>query len=198
MKNIILWGDSIRIGYGATVADELQDVARVSWPAGNCEHSVRFLIDWRNWLDEARPDVLHLNCGLHDIKTIGASERQLVVPLEFYRRNLVLLLAQLRAQLPTTRLIFATTTPVIERATTAPERAFFRYNCDIEAANASARQVAAGYDVEINDLWAVVQKQGAERMISADGVHFDAENSRILGLAVAQEIRSALQATATL
>ena len=32
MKNVILWGDSIRIGYCQTVADQLKGVAHVSWP----------------------------------------------------------------------------------------------------------------------------------------------------------------------
>ena len=192
MKNVILWGDSIRLGYGPFVADDLRDVAGVSGPQDNCENSTRFLVHWKNWLGEARPDVLHFNCGLHDIKTVSARTRELVVPLEFYRRNLELVFGELRFALPQTRLIFATTTPVIEAVTASAERAFHRYNADIEAANDAARQVAARHDVAINDLYQLVLERGPQTMINADGVHYNEENSRILGAAVARFIAERL------
>lgn len=192
MKTVILWGDSIRIGYAQTVADELRDVAAVSWPNANCENSTRFLTNWQDWLGESKPDVLHLNCGLHDIKTISARSRELVVPLDFYSRNLDLLFGELRFVLPATRLIFATTTPVVESVTARAGRAFHRTNADIEAANEAARAIATRHDVQINDLWKLVRERGPETMINPDGVHYDETNSRILGQAVAREIRRVL------
>lgn len=188
MKNVILWGDSIRIGYGPFVANELAGVATVSWPEGNGQSSTVMLTQWQNWLGNARPDVLHLNCGLHDVKTVSARRRDLVVPLEFYRRNLELLFGELRFSLPDARLIFATTTPVVESKTNEPGRAFHRFNADIEAANDAARAIAARHDVAINDLWKLVTERGPETMINPDGVHYDDANSRILGAAVARFI----------
>lgn len=193
MKNVILWGDSIRIGYGPFVADDLRDVAAVGWPDANCENLTVMLTQWQNWLGDLKPDVLHLNCGLHDVKTVSPRRRDLVVPLEFYRRNLDLLFDELRFALPDARLIFATTTPVIEPVTASAGRIFHRYNADIEAINDAARAVAARHHVAINDLCKLVTERGPETMINADGVHFDEQNSRILGAAVANSIRQTLK-----
>ena len=132
---------------------------------------------------------LHLNCGLHDVKTVSPRSRELVVPPDVYRRNLAILLGELRFFLPDATLIFAATTPIIETATTDASRAFSRFNRDIEAANAIAIEVAASYNVQINDLWREVQGRGPQTMINADGVHYDEAGSRILGEAVAQKIR---------
>lgn len=193
MKNAILWGDSIRLGYGPFVTEQLRGVADVSWPEGNGQSSTVVLTQWQNWLGDAKPDVLHFNCGLHDVKTVSARRRDLVVPLEFYRRNLEILFGELRFAMPDAQLIFATTTPVIENRTNEPTRMFHRFNDDIDAANDAARVIAARYDVAINDLWQVVQTRGPENMIMPDGVHYDALNSRILGETVAAFIGEKLK-----
>lgn len=188
MKTVILWGDSIRIGYCGFVADELGARAQVSWPSVNCENSTSVLANWQGWLGAAKPDVLHLNCGLHDIKTVSPRRRDLVVPLKFYRRNLEVLFEELRFASPDARLIFATTTPVIESLTAGANRIFHRYNANVEAINEAAREVAARHDVEINDLWKLVMERGPDTMINPDGAHFDEAGSRILGHAVARFI----------
>ncbi len=193
MKNVILWGDSIRQGYGPFVAAELDGVAAVSWPNINCENSTVMLANWQSWLGATKPDVLHFNCGLHDVKTVSPRRRDLVVPLEFYRRNLEILLEELRFALPDTRLIFATTTPVVESLTTSAGRIFHRYNANVEAFNDAAREIATRHDVKINDLWQVVQTRDPQTMINADGVHYDAKNSCILGAAVAGVIAEELK-----
>ena len=188
MKNVMLWGDSIRIGYAPFVAKYLDGVAAVRWPNVNCENSTVFLANWQGWLGAAKPDVLHLNCGLHDVKTVSPRRRDLVVPIEFYRRNLEILFEELRYALPETRLVFATTTPVIQ-SLTAGRSSFHRYNANVEEFNDAAREVAISHDVEINDLWKLVSERGPEKMIEADGAHPNEANSRILGEAVANFIR---------
>ena len=189
MKNVMLWGDSIRIGYAPFVAKYLDGVAAVRWPNVNCENSTVFLANWQGWLGAAKPDVLHLNCGLHDVKTVSPRRRELVVPIEFYRRNLEILFEELRFALPETRLVFATTTPVIRSLTAGGGRIFHRYNANVEEFNDAAREVAISHDVEINDLWKLVSERGSEKMIEPDGVHFNEANSQILGEAVANFIR---------
>lgn len=193
MKNVMLWGDSIRIGYGPFVAAALDGVAAVSWPNMNCENSAVLLANWQNWLGAPKPDVLHFNCGLHDVKTVSARRRDLVVPLEFYRRNLEIIFEELRFALPDAQLIFATTTPVIESQTNAAKKLFHRYNADIEAANDAAREIAARHDVAINDLWKLVVERGPQTMINADGVHYDEASNDILGAAAAEFIRQTLK-----
>ena len=190
MKHVVLFGDSIRLGYRATVAHELKGVADVWSPDDNCENSLKILTYWRSWLEGKNPDVLHLNCGLHDVKTISGETSEMLVPLEWYWRNLERLFENLRQMRPQTKLIFATTTPVLEHVTRAPGRAFCRSNAAIDACNDAARELAERFGVEINDLNALVKKRGPETMINPDGVHFGDEASRILGEAVAQKIRA--------
>lgn len=113
--------------------------------------------------------------------------------VEFYRRNLNILFDELHFALPNTSLIFDTTTPAIESRGNEPKRIFHRFNADIEAANDAAREIAARYDVTINDLWQIVQTHGPHTMINADGVHYDAGNSRILGEAMAGVITAELK-----
>lgn len=190
MKKVILFGDSIRLGYRATVAQELQGQAEVWSPDENCENSLRILTYWSTWLKDKSPDVLHLNCGLHDIKTISASTRELLVPLDFYKRNLNWILDLLQERIPTTKLIFATTTPVLQDVTSSPDRGFHRYNSDILAINQAAKEICERHRVEVNDLHSLVLEQGPENMINPDGVHYDEAQSQILGRAVAAKIRS--------
>ncbi len=192
MKHVILLGDSIRLGYRATVAQKLEKVAHVWSPEENCAHSVNILINFRGWLEGRNPDVLHLNCGLHDIRTLVDGRSEILVPLEWYRRNVEAILALIGERCPQAKLIWATTTPVLEEITGQSGRDFQRFNRDIEAANDAAREVCGRLGVEINDLNAWVKENGPANLINPDGVHFSAEGSRILGERVAWAISAEL------
>ena len=64
--SILLLGDSIRMGYQPFVAELLRGAATVIGPKDNCEDSGKYLTHLDTWLAPA--DVIHFNCGLHDIK----------------------------------------------------------------------------------------------------------------------------------
>jgi hypothetical protein len=68
MKQIILIGDSIRMGYQPTVQQILADQAQVWGPVENGGNSHNVLTHLDAWVIQRQPDIVHLNCGLHDIK----------------------------------------------------------------------------------------------------------------------------------
>jgi len=127
-----------------------------------------------------------MNAGLHDI----ARERDADdcrVSLEQYEANLRTLFSRLRAETDAV-LIWATTTPVIEEKHNSV-KPFDRLNADIDAYNAAAVAIAAEYDVEINDLNALVAGQKADSdLMTPDGVHYTPKGSHLLGQVVASRI----------
>ncbi|MBT6147560.1 MAG: SGNH/GDSL hydrolase family protein, partial [Gemmatimonadetes bacterium] len=86
MKNVTLIGDSIRMGYQQFVEEALKDVARIWGPEINGGDSNNVRTHLPKWLETAA-DVIHLNCGLHDIKK-DYDSGQPQVGVETYRENL--------------------------------------------------------------------------------------------------------------
>ena len=85
--SVVLIGDSIRMGYQDTVRQELQDIAEVWMPDQNGGNSENMLNHMDEWILDRTPDVVHLNCGLHDIKKeFGGAES--VIPVAAYEENL--------------------------------------------------------------------------------------------------------------
>jgi lysophospholipase L1-like esterase len=195
-KQVVLIGDSIRMGYEATVKQELADIADVWSPEDNGAHTVNVLVHLHAWVlnRDPQPDLVHLNAGLHDLKTIWYGGQQSVVPVEHYRRNVETILRTIRERTKA-KIIWATTTPVIyERAHAnhAQYRDFDRYDEYAVSYNLVAGQVYKRLSVPINDLFAVVTAAGKEELLSQDGVHFTPAGCELLGKAVAGKIREAL------
>jgi lysophospholipase L1-like esterase len=133
--------------------------------------------------------VVHLNCGLHDVKR-APDTNALLVPLEEYRATVQQILEQ--AQQGThAAVIWATTTPVNEAHHQA-EKSFTRFNADIRAYNEAAVAIAQALGLPVDDLFTVVMEAGRDRYLSADGVHFTAEGYELLGKAVAEVIKQIL------
>ena len=68
MQQVLLIGDSIRMGYQETVARQLCDVAEVWGPEQNGGDSANVRAHLEEWALSRPAAVLHLNCGLHDLK----------------------------------------------------------------------------------------------------------------------------------
>ena len=67
MKKLILIGDSIRMGYQAAVIRELIGLADVWAPEQNGGNSANILKHLDEWVLRQSPDIVHINCGLHDL-----------------------------------------------------------------------------------------------------------------------------------
>jgi lysophospholipase L1-like esterase len=184
---LVLIGDSIRMGYQDDVARELAGRAEVWAPEPNGGNSRNVLAHLDEWVLSRKPDLVYVNCGLHDLKR--AFGEACSVPFDEYGDNVRRILMQLQGELP--GVIWATITPVDENLH-HQNKGFDRFEADVDAYNEAARAVAVDLGVPIDDLFAVVEEVGKTRLLTQDGVHFTEEGSRILGRAVASITASVL------
>jgi lysophospholipase L1-like esterase len=193
-KHVILIGDSIRMGYQDVVGAKLADVASVWGPEQNCEHTVAVLKRLHPWVLSREADIVHLNAGLHDLRTIVYGRREFVVPLEHYRANVATIFRVLR-EFCRAKFYWATITPILEdriHRARAAARDSERFEQDVLAYNRAAAEEARKAGVEVNDLYAVVDSAGREKLLLEDGVHFTPEGYELLGQAVADFLRKQL------
>ena len=186
MKNVILIGDSIRMGYQPFVARELEKEAQVWGPEQNGGTSRNILAHLDEWVFTRPSDVIHLNCGLHDLARDPDENGEIHdvrVPLEEYENSVREILRG--AQHAGLKIIWATTTPVHE-ANHKAVKTMERREADVEKYNTAASRVANELNVPINDLYEVVMKAGRDKVLLPDGVHYGDEGSALLGKAVAE------------
>lgn len=190
MKTVVLIGDSIRMGYENTVRQTLRGLAEVRSPEDNGGDSNKVLCHLGEWATALRPHVVHVNCGLHDLKTEFGQTRR-AVPLDQYRRNVKRILSLLKAETDAV-VLWASTTPVNETLHHR-NKPFDRFERDVTAYNSAAAKVAGELDVPINDLYSCIDRIGPDRYLTPDGVHFTQEGYDLLGAAVAGFIKPYLQ-----
>ena len=189
MRTVILIGDSIRMGYEAAVREQLAGAAEVWVPEQNGGTSENVLAHLDEWAIARRADLVHVNCGLHDLKRAFDAVAN-AVPLPRYEANVRAILRRIRDEAGS-RILWALTTPVNQEwhHRTKP---FDRFEADVEAYNAAARRAAEDMGVGVNDLFSVVTNAGRDALLMPDGVHFTPDGCLLLGRAVAAAIRAAL------
>jgi lysophospholipase L1-like esterase len=183
--SVFVIGDSISIQYGPFLEAMLEgrfDFARKSGeeealrdldiPRGaNGGDSDRVLAYLRALQAEGRwrPDLLLLNCGLHDIKTDRATGRK-QVPVERYRENLSAIVDVLgEIGVP---LVWVRTTPVDDETHRAEEKAFDRFSADVDTYNRAADEIMADAGAAITDLHALTTSLGPLPEVLRDHAHF--------------------------
>jgi lysophospholipase L1-like esterase len=187
-RAVLIIGDSISMGYTPQVAELLAGRAEVVHNPGNAGDTDNTAAHLDAWLKEIPAEVIHFNCGLHDIKrSRQAPGRQ--VPLQRYRANLGRIVERLKRS--GAKLIWAASTPVIEERHRAAKD-FDRGNGDVDAYNAAAAEIMAGAGIPVNDLHAAVAAAGAEEVICDDGVHLTDGGYRMLAEVVADRLRTFL------
>src|SRR5947208_2025478 len=87
LPKVVLVGDSIRLGYAPLVAERLRGKAVIVSPAANGGDSGNVLQHLGAWVVREQPVLVHLNCGLHDLKLTKASGKH-QVELADYENNL--------------------------------------------------------------------------------------------------------------
>ncbi len=186
MKTTVLIGDSIRIGYQEGVRERLAGTADVWGPTENGGDSRNVLAHLPEWVLEREPDLVHLNCGLHDIKRqFGAEEN--AVPLPEYRRNVREMLERILGRTGATAL-WATTTPVNQQWHHR-NKGFDRFERDVEAYNDAAVAVCRELGVPLDDFYGEVMRAGRDELLLKDGVHFSPEGSALLAEKAASAVR---------
>jgi lysophospholipase L1-like esterase len=182
MKTVVLIGDSIRMGYQDVVRRELAGRAEIWSPEQNGGTSQNILAHLDEWCFSRDAGVVHINCGLHDLKKEFGQDRA-AIPLAQYETNVRTILTRLQAETGAS-VVWATTTPV-NQAWHHANKSFDRFEADVIAYNATAERVARDLDIPVNDLFAVVQQEGRDGILRPDGVHFSPAGYEILGKRVA-------------
>ncbi len=179
MKKIVLLGDSIRMGYDKYVKDALAGVAEVYYPSENCQcaqHLLRFLHQWKNelkWPDDV--DLVHWNAGLWDVVELYGEAP--ITLEEQYAEMIRRVDRQIRRLFPNAKVVFATSTSVIEEKY-GP--IFKRHNETIERYNAIAREALAETDCAINELF--VFSKTLPESCRSDMTHFNtADGRKVMG-----------------
>lgn len=200
LQKVLILGDSISIGYTATVRAELKDVASVFRPTNknnrpeNCAGTKKGVAAIDRWLkiDGGEFDVIHFNFGLHDLKRVnqetGKNSNDPADPRQSepdaYEKQLREIVKKLKSTGAV--LVFATTTPVPKgvrplRDTTDPQRY-----------NGIAKKIMDENKIAVNDLFAFAEKR-LDKIQQPANVHFSKQGSQQLGKQVAAVIRKHLK-----
>lgn len=181
---VVLIGDSIRGGYEPYVRQLLKNEMEVWGPKQNGGNSRNVLSHLEEWAIERQPALVHINCGLHDLRR-EFNESENAVPLSEYSQNVRAILERIQsAQIP---VIWATTTPVNEKWH-HENKEFDRFEADVQRYNEAALAVVNELGIPVDDLFSVVQPE-RDNYLLPDGVHFTEEASSVLADAVAQALR---------
>lgn len=180
---VVLVGDSIRLGYAPAVAARLAGKATVVSTPANGGDSANVLEHLDEWVIREKPDVVHLNCGLHDLKLTRADGLHQVEP-DRYAANLRRIVARIRAETGAA-LVFANTTPVVDERHARRGADFDRTDADVRRYNAAATSVMREANLPVHDLYWLVEQTGPGQMLGPDGTHFTPEGSDRLAEAVA-------------
>jgi len=183
LPRVLLIGDSISIGYTLPVRERLKGRANVHRIPANGGPTIRGLVQIDSSLGDGKWDVIHFNWGLHDLKFMPHSKRQ--VTLAAYEKNLDSLARRLKKT--GAKLIWRNTTPV-PKGEVRPRR----IPADVERYNAAAKRVMEKYGVPIHDLYsfALARLGKIQRPVN---VHFTPEGSAALAGEVARVILDALK-----
>ena len=187
---ILLIGDSIRMGYCETVKADLATDIDVLYPDENCQSSYYILQNLKGWVDITRPEnviAVHFNCGHWDAAHFGGDPDSLSSP-DVYAQNILRIARRLRQYFPKAAIAYATTTPMHPDGI-PPINA--RTTEEIRTLNQAGRQALAPEPVAVNDLFAYTEHWGSETF--QDGCHFTEEASQVLGHRVSAFLRELVQ-----
>ena len=169
MKNVLLIGDSIRMGYDKAVKLTLEGIANVHFPNDNCKFAayvLRFLHEWEPKLPEGeKVDVVHFNTGLWDNLRLFGEEPQ--TPIDVYAYYIERICIRIKKLFPDAKVIFATSTSVLSEQM---NKDFKRYNEDVEKYNAVACEIVKKHGFAVNDLYAISKVLPEEA--HSDAVHY--------------------------
>ena len=210
MKNVLLIGDSLRLGYQARVAELLGEDVRVYAPEENCRFTKYALWGMYSWMEcwgNPHIDVIHWNTGVWDLHRCTA-DGEIFTPLEEYLTYQRRMITQMASYCPRERLIWATISPgnryldeqkalnsLINTDATAPKvylcDTMEKWNADVMRYNAAATVMMKEEGIRVNDLCGLLM-QDLDRYISEDGIHPSAEGYELLARQVASEILTVL------
>ena len=156
-----------RKGHGAAGPAELDRPTDPDDPNGGDSQRVLSYLQTSQEVASRSPDVLLLNCGLHDLKSDPATGAK-QVPIDRYEENLRAILSFAREWAKT--VYWVMTTPVADEIHNSRQRGFFRYEADVLEYNAIAQGLTDEHNVrrvELHDFTASLEGE-----LYVDHVHF--------------------------
>ena len=190
---VVLIGDSIRMGYQPLVARKLEGEAEVWGPAQNSRHSLWALDHFPEWVEQQKPDVVHVNFGIHDASIQADGEHQVILPQ--YRLCLTRFIARVRA-MSKGLMIWATTTPLYTSQPQVPMSLWsVRIAAEIDAYNAAALEIVRSEGLPIDDLHQVVMDSDYAKCLREDGCHMTEFGNDVLSDSVVKSIKSLCKAS---
>ena len=153
VKNVLIIGDSISIGYTPFVQKALDPGINVAHNPGNGGSTIRGVDSLEVWLDNKEWDMVLFNFGLHDLVHKDAQNKydvngKVSVTLDQYRTNLEKIVAKLKET--TAIIVFVTTTVV-------PENSAGRKAEDPALYNKVALEVMKKNGIQVIDLYTASQ-----------------------------------------
>jgi lysophospholipase L1-like esterase len=171
-------GDSISLHYLSELSTRLIGKYTVSHIAANARSSnyVRAHIDGV-WTRGYTPDIILLNCGIHDLTLVNG---MLQVSLYDYEINLRQIVTKVHNLSWHPKLIWVRTTPVSDTMQK------YRLNSDVILYNATADRVMQELGVPIIDVYTPMA--GNINKLTIDGVHPNEAGERIIAATITARI----------
>ena len=203
LPNVLIYGDSISIGYTPRVREQLKGKANVYRLFTNGGDSGSFIQKMTQMHDAMQDksvkgrwdfewDVIQVNVGLHDLKYVVEAKLdkvngKQVNSTQTYRKNLEAIIAYLQELAPNAKLVFATTTPV-------PDGEPGRHAGDAAKYNKVALRVMKKQpEIVVNDLFGFTKPNHEAWWTKPGNVHYNDEGKNAQGDEVARVILKALK-----
>ena len=202
LKNVLIYGDSISMGYTSTVQEALKgkaNVYRLYCNGGDSGSFIEKMTKMHNIMCDKNLDghwdfqwdAILFNVGLHDLKyyangRLDKKNGKQVNSVAQYSKNLKGIIAYLKRLAPKAKLIYTTTTPV-------PENSRGRVAGDAVKYNAAALEVLKDYpEVVVNDLYSFTKPNQPKWAVRPGDEHFNKAGRRAQGLECAKVIENAI------
>lgn len=179
IPQLFIIGDSISMQYGPYLKQALLekvDVLRKGDLPGeeNLDANGRDSYEVVRYLEtlikrKFKTDLLLLNCGLHDIKRLPPHSTYQVEP-DQYLKNLKHIVSLFSQVAP--RMVWVTTTPVVDAIHNSRNPDFQRYNADVLRYNKIAAAVMTENDIPVIDLNRFTTRLDDQSDLYEDHVHF--------------------------
>ena len=128
---------------------------------------------------------VHWNAGLWDCLILEGGEY--LTPIEIYKYYIERICKEIERLFPKAKVIFATSTPVLEELFTEDKR----YNRDVEAYNAAALEIVKRHGFFVDDLYEITKN--APREYHSDMTHYyTKDGTRLITNRVVQSIEECL------
>ncbi len=183
---VTLIGDSIRINSQAFVREHLPQPFEIAAPSENCESSRKVVKEIQNWIPSNTTGIVHLNCGLHDIRHDPEKNSPVSSP-DVYVANLREIFKYLAST--ATTVIWATSTPINELAHNS-NKLSRRYQADLLNYNSLSTTLARSFGFKVNDLYDKLLMANGQNLLLSDGVHFNQAGNELVGKCVAAAVLS--------